>query len=58
MMIDPARHFQPLETIFRQIRAMFIVKLNVLHIHLTDNESFTVDIPSIPELSEYEEVRK
>ncbi len=43
VMIDTARHFMSVETIKRQIDAMEQVKLNVLHLHLSDNEAFRVE---------------
>jgi hypothetical protein len=41
-MIDSARHFLPVSTIKRMIDGMSTAKLNVLHWHLTDIESFPV----------------
>lgn len=32
---------------------MRVTKLNVLHFHFTDSESFAVEIEDIPDLSEY-----
>lgn len=52
-MIDTARHFLSLDSILRTIKALQFNKLNVLHIHFTDSESFPVEIPEIPELSKY-----
>ena len=42
LMLDPARHFLSVAEIKRQIDAMAQNKLNTLHLHLTDGESFTV----------------
>ena len=39
-MIDVSRHFIPIEVIKRNIEAMSEVKMNVLHLHLSDNEGF------------------
>src|SRR5262245_4655362 len=50
--IDVARHFIPLPTIKRQIDAMELVKLNVLHLHLSDNEGFRVESRRYPKLHE------
>jgi len=52
LMIDVARHFQPLEVIKRNIDAMAAVKLNVLHLHLTDNQGFRVETKTFPKLHE------
>ena len=38
-MVDTARHFLPLQTLKRQLRALALAKLNVLHIHLIDMQS-------------------
>ncbi len=50
VMIDVARHFVTLETLKRQIDAMELVKLNVLHLHLSDNEGFRVESRLYPKL--------
>jgi len=49
VMIDTARHFMPLDALKRQIDAMELVKLNVLHLHLSDNEGFRVESKLFPE---------
>ena len=36
LMIDTARHFIPLSSLRRTLDAMQLVKLNTLHLHLTD----------------------
>ncbi|WP_312162073.1 family 20 glycosylhydrolase [Phenylobacterium sp.] len=50
--IDTARHFMSIETLRRQIDAMEQVKLNVLHLHLSDNEAFRVESRRYPRLHE------
>jgi hexosaminidase len=52
LMIDVARHFMSLPTLKRQIGAMELVKLNVLHLHLSDNEGFRVESRLYPKLHE------
>ncbi len=52
LMIDVARHFQPMEVIKRNLDAMAAVKLNVLHLHLTDDQGFRVEVKSHPKLHE------
>ncbi len=52
VMIDVARHFVSLPTLKRQIDAMELVKLNVLHLHLSDNEGFRVESRLYPKLHE------
>ena len=50
LMIDSARHFQPLEVLRRNLDAMAAVKLNVLHWHLTEDQGFRVETKKFPEL--------
>lgn len=50
LMIDSARHFQPMEVLKRNLDAMAAVKLNVLHWHLTDDQGFRVETVKLPEL--------
>lgn len=52
VMIDTSRHFLPVTTIKRAIDAMMYSKLNVLHWHITDEDTFPLFIPNLPELSE------
>lgn len=50
LMIDVARHFIPLEVLKRNLDAMAVVKLNVLHLHLSDDEGFRVESKTFPKL--------
>lgn len=50
MMIDTARHFMSLAALKRQVDAMERVKLDVLHLHLSDNEGFRVESRLYPSL--------
>ena len=52
LMIDVARHFQPMEVIKRNIDAMAVVKMNVLHLHLSDDQGFRVESKVFPKLHE------
>ncbi len=52
LMIDVVRHWQPLEVIERNLDAMEAVKLNVLHLHLTDDQGFRVESRTHPRLHE------
>ena len=50
LMIDVSRHWQPTEVILRNIDLMAVVKLNVLHLHLTDDQGFRIESLTHPEL--------
>jgi len=50
LMVDTARHFLPLAALLRQLDAMEAVKLNVLHLHLSDAEGFRVESRVHPKL--------
>jgi hexosaminidase len=51
-MIDVARNFEPKSEIFKVLDVMALYKLNVFHMHLTDDEGWRLEIPSLPELTE------
>ena len=48
IMIDISRHFMPAKLIEHEIDAMELVKLNVLHLHITDSESFSIESKVYP----------
>ncbi|CAO2837460.1 unnamed protein product [Amaranthus hypochondriacus] len=50
LLIDTARHFLPLPVIKKVIDSMTYAKLNVLHWHIVDSQSFPLEIPSYPKL--------
>jgi hexosaminidase len=52
LMIDVSRHFMPLDQMERQIDGMAAVKLNVLHMHLSDDQGFRVESKKAPKLQE------
>lgn len=49
-MIDVARHFIPMDVMKRNIDAMAAAKMNVLHLHLSDDEGFRVESKVFPKL--------
>ena len=51
-MIDVARNFQTKDSILKFIDAMSIYKLNILHLHLSDDEGWRLEIPGLPELTQ------
>ena len=50
LMVDAARHFLPRALLERTLDAMAAAKLNVLHLHISDEESFPVQSKSFPTL--------
>jgi len=50
--IDVSRHFIPFEVLQRNVDAMAAVKLNVLHLHLSDDQGFRVESKKFPRLQE------
>jgi hexosaminidase len=50
LMIDVSRHFMPIDVIKRNIDGMAAVKLNVLHLHLSDDQGFRVESKVLPKL--------
>jgi hexosaminidase len=51
LMLDVARNFQPKATVLRTLDLMARYKLNVLHLHLTEDEGWRLQMPSLPELT-------
>lgn len=52
MMVDLARNFKQLATVRRLIDQMAAYKINKLHLHLSDDEGWRVQIPGLPELTD------
>lgn len=52
LMIDVSRHWIPKQVIFRNLDAMAAVKMNVLHLHLTDHQGFRIESKVFPKLHE------
>ncbi|MBN2280338.1 MAG: carbohydate-binding domain-containing protein [Candidatus Marinimicrobia bacterium] len=53
MMLDVARHFQRKETVLKLLDLLAFFKVNYFHFHLTDDEGWRLEIPEIPELTEF-----
>ena len=52
IMIDVARHFQPIDVIKRNLDAMAAVKMNVFHWHLVDDQGWRIELKKHPKLTE------
>ena len=51
LLIDTAHHYLPLQLILETIDAMMYNKMNVLHWHISDDDSFPLLLQSHPELA-------
>ena len=52
LMIDAARHFQPVDVIKRNLDAMAALKMNVFHWHLADDQGWRIELKNHPKLTE------
>ncbi len=50
LLVDAARHFEPVQVIKRTLDGMATVKLNVLHWHLSEDQGFRVESLRYPRL--------
>ncbi|RJO70954.1 beta-N-acetylhexosaminidase [Nocardia panacis] len=51
-MLDVARHFRTRAEVLRFVDLIAAHKLNVLHLHLTDDQGWRIEIPDFPRLTE------
>jgi hexosaminidase len=52
LLIDIGRHWQPMEVIKRNLDGMAAVKLNVLHLHITEDQGFRIESKKYPKLQQ------
>src|SRR5262249_11306890 len=52
LLIDVGRHYIPLDVLKHNIDGMAAVKMNVLHLHLSDDQGFRVESKKYPKLHE------
>ncbi|MFN3405200.1 MAG: family 20 glycosylhydrolase [Cytophagaceae bacterium] len=52
LLIDVARHFQSKKSILKSIDLISLYKINKLHLHLTDDEGWRIEINDLPELTD------
>lgn len=48
LLVDAGRHFEPIEVIKRTLDGMAVVKLNVFHWHLSEDQGFRVESKRFP----------
>jgi hexosaminidase len=53
MMLDVSRHFLPLEDVKRFIDYLALYKMNRLHLHLSDDQGWRIEIKSWPNLTKH-----
>ncbi|MCB5196393.1 family 20 glycosylhydrolase [Deefgea salmonis] len=52
MHLDVGRNFSSKDSVLRLLDCMALYKLNQFHFHITDDEGWRLEIPSLPELTE------
>lgn len=52
ILFDVSRSWFPMDAILRTIDAMAYNKMNRIHLHMTDSQSWPLEIPTMPELHE------
>jgi hexosaminidase len=50
LLLDVARHWLPIDVVKRNLDAMAAVKMNVLHLHLTEDQGFRIESKIYPKL--------
>ncbi|WP_034256603.1 beta-N-acetylhexosaminidase [Adhaeribacter aquaticus] len=50
LLMDVGRHFMPMEVIKRNLDGMAAVKMNVLHLHLSEDQGFPIESKVFPKL--------
>lgn len=52
LLIDVARHWYSVDDIKRAIDGLAMNKMNILHVHITDTQSWPLEVPALPLLAE------
>ncbi len=52
LLLDVCRHWMPMDVVLRNLDAMAAVKMNVLHLHLTEDQGFRIESKVYPKLHE------
>ncbi|GGK62560.1 beta-N-acetylhexosaminidase [Rufibacter glacialis] len=58
LMLDVARHFQPISFVKKYIDLLAFYKINTLHFHLTEDQGWRIEIKKYPKLQEISAWRK
>ena len=53
LMLDVSREFYPVSVLLKLIDGLRMTKVNYLHLHLSDDDSWPVQFPSMPDLSKH-----
>lgn len=51
-MLDPCRHFMPVENVKKYLDVLSLFKMNRMHWHLTDDQGWRIEIKKYPKLTE------
>jgi hexosaminidase len=52
IMLDPCRHFMPVENVKKYLDVLSLFKINRMHWHLTDDQGWRIEIKRYPKLTE------
>ena len=52
IMLDACRHFMPVDFVKKQIDILSLFKINRLHLHLTEDQGWRIEIKKYPKLTE------
>lgn len=52
IMLDPCRHFMPVENVKKYVDVLSLFKMNRMHWHLTDDQGWRIEIKKYPKLTE------
>ena len=52
IMLDPCRHFIPVENVKKHLDVLALFKINRMHWHLTDDQGWRIEIKKYPKLTE------
>ncbi len=58
LLVDVSRHYRTVDELKKTIRLMSFYKLNFLHLHLTDDQGWRIEIKKYPKLTDGGNIRK